>query len=214
MGKNVEVIIERISNGPISITVESEKDSELGQFYKGSDGSKLYTAKEFVEIFIDDIQQKTNLGQTFVFPIDGSIEVGRSVDIETFGESTAVLRSGKVTLIGNSFFGGKHFIAGSHELFLGDKLIFQKQESKSFGFVLINDEPGMQASFRTRAKEAKVIKPGPRDDDTGINISANWIDRLIKDEFCRSISFFTGIILIAITLIAFVFDFQSFIKDP
>ena len=78
-------------------------------------------------------------------------------DFEIFGGSTALLRNGEVKMIGKSNLGNDYFEAGSKQLNLGDRLVFDKIQSKTFGFVTINENSGMSSAYRVTAKEAEPL---------------------------------------------------------
>lgn len=201
LNSNVKVTIERIALGPISIIIESENSESIGKVYNGQDGKLFHTAKDFLEVYVYDIVKKTEEGQTYIYSIDGDVNIGRSVNFEIFGESTALLRGGEVKMIGKSKFSNDYFEAGSKELNLGDRLVFDEIQSKIFGFVTINEKSGMQAAYRVTSKEARVIKPGPQNENNGYLISASMLDRFSKDRLFIGVSIIVGALIAFLTLI-------------
>lgn len=195
--KGAKVTIERVAFGPISIIVESETNESIGKLYNGEDGSLFYEAEDFLEVYIYDVVQMSKKGQTFIFSLGGDVNIGRSVNFEIFGESTALLRSGEVKMIGKTKFMNDYFEAGSELLNLGDRLVFDSKESGTYGFVTVNENPGMRAAYRVTAKEARIVKPGPQNEDQGYIISASFLDRLVKDKM------FQGISVVAAALMGF-----------
>ncbi|MBT8316914.1 MAG: hypothetical protein HKP59_04765 [Lutibacter sp.] len=206
LNAGVKVTVERIAFGPISIIIESLNSKSIGKIYNGQDGELFHEATDYLEVYIYDVSEKTVKGQTYIFSIDGKVNLGRSVNLEIFGESTALLRNGDVKMIGKTFLSDDYFEAGSKELNLGDRLVFDKIQSKTFGFVTINENPGMSAAYRVTAKEARVIKPGPQNDTSGYMISASLLDRFLKDRMFQGLSIFFGFLVIITTLITFVKD--------
>ena len=214
LNTNVKVTIERIAFGPISIIIESENGESIGKIYNGQDGKLFYTAKDFLEVYIYDIVKKTEEGQTYIFSIDGDVNIGRSVNFEIFGESTALLREGEVKMIGKSKFSNDYFEAGSKQLNLGDRLVFDNILSKTFGFVTINENPGMKAAYRVTSKQARVIKPGPQNENNGYLISASMLDRFSKDRLFLGISIIVGTLIAFMNIISLGFDvIQNFTKS-
>lgn len=207
---NVKVEVERISNGPLDIFIEGKPSEKIGQLYKEYDNEKVLEASDFIEIRISNIDSLSNLGKNTIIPINGAANVGRSVGIETSGKSTALLKGGEVILTSSSICSNKQFISNRYDLLLGDRI--ELKDNRSFGFALVDDEPGMKVSIRTQAKEAIIMKPGPTDTDAGIKLTANWLDLLTKDELYRTFSFILGGILILTTFITFFFDFRNFKK--
>lgn len=209
LNSNVKVTIERIAFGPISIIIESDIAESIGKVYNGNDGKLFHIAKDFLEIYIYDIVKKTEEGQTFIFSIDGDVNIGRSVNFEIFGESTALLRDGEVKMIGKTKFSNDFFEAGSKQLNLGDRLVFDKIQSKTFGFVTINENAGMKAAYRVTSKEARVIKPGPQGENNGYTISASLLDRLLKDRMFQGISILFGALITFIQIFPFLKDIKK-----
>lgn len=195
LNNNVKVTIERISNGPISIVLENETGESVGSLYNGENGELFYTGSDFLELYIYDVLKKTEDGQTFIFSIDGDVNIGRSVNYEIFGESTALLRNGEVKMIGKSFLSNDNFEAGSVMLNLGDRLVFDDIESKTYGFVTVNENPGMKAAYRIASKHARVIKPGPQNENNGYVISASLISMILNDRNVQGLILLIGALI-------------------
>lgn len=210
---NTNVIIERIASGPIIITMENQSEKSIGKLYNGDDGELIYTGGDFLEVYVDNLDKKIRQGRTFIFNIDGDIKLGRSVNLEIFDESTALLRGGQVKMIGNSEFSNNYFEAGTRELNLGDRLIFDEIQYKAFGFVTINENPGMSAAYRVISKEARVIKPGPQNEESGYRISASLLDRFLKDRFFQAISLVFAALLAIMSVLTFFMDSIQFYQD-
>ena len=201
LNSNVKVTIERISNGPISIVLENESGESVGNVYHGENGELFHKASEFLEIYIYDVLKKTEEGQTFIFSIEGDVNIGRSVNYEIFGESTALLRGGEIKMIGKSFLSNDNFEAGSVMLNLGDRLVFDDIQSKTFGFVTINENSCMKAAYRIASKQARVIKPGPQNENNGYVISASRLDMILNDRNVQGFIILLGALIGITTLI-------------
>ncbi len=201
LNSNVKVTIERISNGPISIVLENESGESVGNVYHGENGELFHKASEFLEIYIYDVLKKTEEGQTFIFSIEGDVNIGRSVNYEIFGESTALLRGGEIKMIGKSFLSNDNFEAGSEVLNLGDRLVFDDIQSKTFGFVTINENSCMKAAYRIASKQARVIKPGPQNENNGYVISASRLDMILNDRNVQGFIILLGALIGITTLI-------------
>jgi hypothetical protein len=201
INKDVNVELERISNGAIIFSLESESGNSVGNLYN-KNNSKIYTGNDYMLIEIHKVDSLLNHGVSIVFPLSGIVELGKSVDVEIFEETSPVLRSGDISMTGYSDFigDGQYFEAGSEQLYLGDCLEFEDKEA--IGFVAVNDNPALQVSYRIEAEEAIVRKPGPKAKNSGYRISASLYDRFINDRF------FQGLSLIFATLFALnsVFD--------
>ena len=213
INENVNISLERISSGPIVITATHGQNGSVGNFYNGYDGSLIYTADDYIDIIITKVDSILSEGTSFVFPISGLVNIGRSVDLEIFGETTPLLRNGDITMTGYSTLNGQYFEAGNEQLFLGDYLTFEEQDEKAFGFITIDENPCMQAAYRVHAKVAKIIKPGPKDVNSGYAISASLYDRFIKDRLFQGISLLFASLLVITTIATFVMDYILFKKE-
>ncbi len=213
INNNVKVSLERISNGPIIISAVNDNNKSVGKFYDGYDGSLVYKADDYIDIIITGIDSLLNEGTSFVFPVSGLISIGRSVDLEIFGETTPLLREGDITMTGYSTINGQYFEAGNEQLFLGDYLTFEEQDEKAFGFITIDENPCMKAAYRVHAKVAKIIKPGPKDVNSGYAISASLYDRFVKDRLFQGISLLFASLLVITTIATFVMDYILFKKE-
>ena len=71
LDKEVNITIERISFGDIYITISCQNCKSVGQLFNGSNGELYYTATNFIDIVIPNIEEKAKQGQTFLFNIDG-----------------------------------------------------------------------------------------------------------------------------------------------
>lgn len=212
LNSNVKVTIERISNGPISIILENEAGDSVGKIYNGENGELFHEASDFLDIYIYDVAKKTEEGQTFIFSIEGDVNIGRSVNYEIFGESTALLRDGEIKMIGKSFFSNDNFEAGSVMLNLGDRLVFDDIQSKTFGFVTINENPCMKAAYRIASKRARVIKPGPQNENNGYIISASFLNMILKDRNIQGLIVLFGAAIGLTTLITGLIETRKSLK--
>ena len=105
INEDVNVEIERISNGAIFFSLQSENGNAVGNLYNNNN-SKVYTANDYMLIEIHKVDSLLNNGISIVFPLSGIVEVGKSVDVEIFNETSPVLRSGDISMTGYSVFLG------------------------------------------------------------------------------------------------------------
>ena len=179
--------IERIANGDVFITIESLSGKSVGTFYS-ADGDEINEqAGEFVEFYIDSIVNRVDRGETIIIPVTGKIDIGRSINYEIHGNSTAIVRSGKVTVIGKSIFGGNYFKSDSYDLNIGDQFSVKNPKSKAYGFVTINEESGMAAAYKIIGKRGSIITPGPIDDNSGYEVSTSLLSRFLNDPIIKGV---------------------------
>jgi hypothetical protein len=208
INKDVNVELERIANGAIIFSLETESGNSVANLYN-KNNSKIYTGNDYMLIEIHKVDSLLNSGVSIVFPLSGIVELGKSVDVEIFDETSPILRSGDISMTGYSDFigDGQYFEAGSEQLYLGDCLEFEDKEA--IGFVAVNDNPALQVSYRIEAEEAVVRKPGPKGKNSGYRISASLYDRFVNDRF------FQGLSLIFATLFALnsMFELAQYLKN-
>ena len=104
-------------------------------------------------------------------------------------------------MIGKSFLSNDNFEAGSEVLNLGDRLVFDDIQSKTFGFVTINENSCMKAAYRIASKQARVIKPGPQNENNGYVISASRLDMILNDRNVQGFIILLGALIGITTLI-------------
>lgn len=213
LAPNVTADFQRISYGPLYLSITSEKEENIARFFNGENGKLAYTASENVEIVITNMDSLMEQGISIVLPLSGIINLGRSVGFETYGEQSPLLREGNVTMTAYSKMGDSYFEAGTKQLFMGDFLEFENWQHKAFGFLTINENPGMQVAYRVESKKARVIKPGPRDNDSGYPISASRYDRFISDRFYQSLSLFFAVLVVLGSLWSSFMDVRQFFKE-
>lgn len=208
------VVIERIASGGLSIQIEVEEKKSVGTFY--SDDQDEVTMKfdhDFIEFYIDDIEERVKKGQTIIIPIHAKgngVTLGRSVYYETINSSTAITRSGEVRVIGRSSFEGKPFIADSYDLKMGDQFkLTTENDNKAFGFVVINEDSAMYATYKTIGQEGRITTPGPLDENSGYVISASLISQYANDPSVKRFSLFLAF-LVSIASILPLFEKKDY----
>lgn len=207
LNKDVSVTIERVAYGSATLTFRAPKEQKSGILYDRQE-KLVDSTGHYLEISINNLRMKADSGQTFIFPFDGKVSLGRSVDHEVGYESTALLRSGDINMTGTSAW-SDNFDAGTIQLYLGDEIQFHHQSKNAIGFITLNENPGMQVVYRVVAKQATILKPGPKMEkleESGFNVSATSLDRISKASLFQIISLFFSILLVVTNLIAFLID--------
>lgn len=209
INKNVKVEIERISQGAIIFLLESENGESIGNLYNDNN-KKVLKANDYMLIEINKVDSLLDNGISIVFPLSGFVELGKSVDVEIYEETSPVLRTGDITMTGySSFFGnGQYFEAGNKKLYLGDCLEFDKKEA--IGFVSINDNPALQVAYRIEADQAIIRKPGPKAKNSGYRISASVYDKFINDRLFQGLSLISAFLLVLASFGDFIMNIINF----
>ncbi|MEO5358325.1 MAG: formylglycine-generating enzyme family protein [Nitrospirae bacterium YQR-1] len=190
------VIVERVSNGPLTISINSMQDNKtVGTFLSENDLTSTQAGKK-IGITIDNITKYVNNGQTILLPIIGKdVRLGITIWNRLRG-STAILRSGKVTMLGKTILSDV-FNVGENTLDAGDQIKVEDEESLSYGFVLLDERAAMTASYRAIGKQAKITRPGGHN----YSISTTIYNRLMKDTFVIALWAILGAIIAAYTFL-------------
>jgi hypothetical protein len=220
VAKGATTRIERISQGnSASIQIEGLVDyktgvsKSAGTFYSEEDDEILGEAENFVEFYIDSISQRISRGETIIIPLTGNVSIGRAINYESYGNSNAIVRSGKVTVIGKAILGNTYFKSESYDLNIGDQFrigdVYENDSlnvSKAYGFITINEDKGMTAAYKVIGKKGRIITPGPIDDNSGYLIKTSLMSRFLNDPIFNGISMALAFLVIIAGLVPFIRD--------
>tara|TARA_B100001063_G_C16769174_1_gene560486 strand:+ start:1144 stop:2019 length:876 start_codon:yes stop_codon:yes gene_type:complete len=198
-----EVNIERIANGPLSIQIEGKNNESAGSFYSKFTDFKTGDAQNFIEFVVTDIGEKADSGITQVIPINGKVDLGRNILFESFSNSSAILRHGEVVVIGKSLLTNTYYKSTTYQLNTGDEFRIINPVSKSYGFVIINENPGMSAAYKVIGDEGRILTPGPRDDSSGYPVKLSLLSKLENDIFFKALSIFIALLITVATIYPF-----------
>lgn len=212
--ENVKVTVERIGFGVATLFLEHEKSAGELTWVDSLGKENLVQLPSYVEIDIGEIQKKYEQGISQLIRLDGSIELGRKIDYEIKDESTALLKSGEINMIGKTKYLSSTFQAGTKILQEGDQIVIDKPFGKGFGFVNFDDKPGMNLTYRVLSDKARIVKPGPVDEISagGYYIKASILDRFKNDTLFRIISIIFAIVLVCTSIITFIYDTIFFLR--
>lgn len=210
LNRDVEVTVQRVTNGPLILEFRSNEST--GKLYD-AENNFLKDTPGFFEVVIKDMDARAHQGRTVLFPIEGDIDLGRSVDFEISGDYNSILRGGELSMTGVSGIFGERFDAGNRKLLLGDQLIFEDVKYGALGFVTVNENPGIQVAYRLSALYAKILKPGIKDSKSGTKVKVRPLDRFLNASFFQWLSLFFGSLVVLLSIMSFLMDLISFIKD-
>ena len=199
---------ERISNGPFIVTIYNDTIQSVGGLYK--DEILVHKFKNSLEIVFTKLGNLVNDGKSLVIPFSGKVDCGEDVAGQVEGSMSPILREGTVTLGGYSNLSNTYFNAGTEQLYMGDRLIFENDSIPAIGFIQVSEEPAFKIAYRVEAEHAKILKPGPRDFNSGYVFRATIYDRLLHDKFFQSISLAGAILALIATVGSFIMDFIKF----
>jgi hypothetical protein len=112
-----------------------------------------------VNLRIDDPSAMGKLGESVVLPFEGDIQLADPARLRS-GERIALLRTGTVSLIGRTLFGGSLYSAGKVTLDVGDLVTIIGPLSPAVGIVTMNEQPGFQLSTRVVADRIGISRFG------------------------------------------------------
>jgi len=187
--------IERIANGNLSVQIVGENNKSAGTFYSHQEDEVLDVSGNVVEFYIDDIDQRTKNGETIIIPITGIVNMGRSVNYDSYGSTTAIVRSGQVTVISTDLLKKHMFESNTFDLNIGDQFDIEKPSSKAYGFAVINENSAMSLSYKISGLKGIITTPGPIDSNKGYVIKPNLLIRFANDGIIKSISLSFTILL-------------------
>jgi hypothetical protein len=110
-------------------------------------------------IEVPNIEERAHQGSPIVFAVQGSLQIGRSVQREG-DPNLALLRSGKVTKFVGSVFGKSVFAAGSSDLDVGDQVTIEAPTSPELGLIRADERPALTVAYRADARSVDVGRPG------------------------------------------------------
>ncbi len=202
---------ERISKGPLIISINNASSEPYCGIYQNE--TQIYKVNQSITIVASDIEGILSEGKSILIPISGKVECGEDLAGQVEGILSPVLREGTVTMAGYSKMSSSYYKAGSEQLYMGDRLVFDNDTTMAIGFIQVSEEPAFKIAYRVQANNAKVLKPGPREVNSGYNINVSIYDRLLNDKFFQSISLvFAGLAVIA-SIGSFIMDYLKFNDD-
>ena len=180
LAERTQVIIERIAAGPLRVFVQClAQCTSAGRLIPLNDSLRTTLPKQF-DLEVSDPEARARRGQTIVLPLSGRVLVGRTIGIET-GATTAMLRTGRVTMLGRSIFRDNVFEAGSLSLEAGDQFVVR---GDSVGVAVVDERAALTAAYRVIATSGQVVRPG----GGGFGVAASTLGQLFNDDLFLAIS--------------------------
>jgi hypothetical protein len=131
-----------------------------------------------------------------IFVVAGQISVGNVVRPLSANPSAAILHSGTVTPIGHSFLSDSRYETETTALDPGDEFAVDPEgNSEGYGFIVIDDRPSMNVTYRTNGRTGRVDRFG----GSGFSIDIPLLPRIKHDSvvqgFWAAFVFLTGILI-------------------
>ena len=205
------VIVERVSNGALIIQVNNQLKKSAGTFYDDEQDKVLHKADKFVEFYISNPSERASHGENIIIPFSGEVILGRAINYESNAYNSALVRSGKITMIGKSIIGNYFFESGTYDLNIGDQFVVENPKSKAFGFVVVNENPAMKVAYRVVGKKGKIVTPGPVNQKSGYFIATTFLSRFLYDSFFQALSWSFACLIFLSASITFIKDCEEVI---
>jgi hypothetical protein len=200
LAEKVRVTISRVALGDLSVYVEAlDQGTQTGRLLTDEEVPLGSTGKR-IEFIVTNPQSRAAKGETVLLPVAGEVVVGRTIGIET-GGATAILRSGRVAMLGRSAFRKDVFEAGNVTLDAGDRFEVQRPDADvpTLGFVVVDERPAFTAAVRIAGRAAAITRPG----GSVRTVSASLLGRLFGDEIFRATSALLALATALSTLVTF-----------
>jgi hypothetical protein len=172
--------VERVSTGPLRIAVEAPAGSTLAAMLLNPDGTPGGPVGRRFEFAVPDPGERARRGRTTVFSFVGAITLGQPNAAET---GRAMVRSGTISMLGRTLLGSNRFEAGTARLGVGDRFVVDRPSGPAFGFVRVDEGPGLTAAYRILAVSGSVKRFGT----SGYQVSTSLRDRLLKDHVLQGV---------------------------
>ena len=182
----------------------------------------LHFAKSDSTLLIKDqvdvkIKSSSKFLMTHKFPLQGIVTIGKTIDYPVFGTTNSILYKGQITTQVQTSSRGSYKEVDTKDLSLGDAITFLNEEDQStkpgVGLVAINSEGLLNINYRIKAKEAIILKQGPKSErDTGYVVFSTSFDRIINNNTIKNLSVVLGGLIALITIITFVYDTKFFLE--
>ena len=181
--------IERLSNGPLTISLQPADDGERVSVRLHSEGqpSNVYQQlDESLLLRIVDLQSLAASGNPITLPLlADELILGEEPAAQSFA-TQGILRSGTLSLLGTTLLGGRVYSARTIDLRLGDQVRVDSdsrtahsrlKEGPFSGVVRIDDGPALRVAYQVHGSRVEIRSffSDPR-----IEV-VTWLDRISND---------------------------------
>jgi|SRR5579871_343964 len=182
---NMDVLVERISLGPLRIRCKDSSGGGAGELTLDSDNSDSFSEKiseNSVVFLIDDPMQSAKEGDSIVLPFSGRIAVGTNggVSVES---STPMTRSAEIRILGHSLFDRTIYDGGTVALSPGDSIPMSKLDAHQSGIISIDERPAINVVFG----EVGFAQPVNRFRSEGYEAKTTLVNRIKGDAAVQAV---------------------------
>jgi|GEM_PF-3686385 len=207
----------RRANNALSIEIERSDNLYVAHLYDSSN-KKLLSQPEFLEIYIDSLDEKLKKGYQHIFPISGLAQIGKMVESIKYKEIPANLKKGEFTMQVLTSDENTYTTLSTTKLLSGDELKFNTNYTSKRpgqGLIMVNNEiGGLDITYRIKAHEAIIVKSGPKSENNyGYITSTTHFDKFINNRIVESLTILLSLLLILTTIATFIYDTISFFTN-
>lgn len=196
LGFPVEVTMERVAHGSLSILIEHETTAE-----GTCRNATLFGLNEEVweavpcrfELLVSDISGRAARGQTTLLTLEGQISAGRPIGFQSQATGTSILRGARITLREKTWLFRSRYDADTRSLGAGD--FFQvgeiDQSTRATGVAIMDERPAITAAFRVVGTTATIERPGGGTSELYTDI----FTRLRNDRFLQGLAALIGMLV-------------------
>lgn len=208
LSDSVKVMIQRVAFGSLWVNVQSDRPGRSVGRYFTTAGVSRDSAPDEIDIYVDGLRERADSGKTVILSLFGEVWLGRSVTVIAPG-SSAVLRAGKVTLIGKSIFSSDVFEGGSVELDAGDQVDVPEDAGVARGFMVADERPALTAAYQVVSEQMVITRPG----GGTFPLTASFVDSVTHDRVSQLISVVSAILVVLAAIGSVIFDALQYRRD-
>ena len=192
------VTFQRIASGPLEIhCFAGTAGGRVAALFDPGE-TFLRTFDDRVVFRLDGLSERTKQGQTIVLPLAERVTLGPELG-EQIGPRPALLKGGKISMLGHSLMGRNRFDGGSVELDPGDSVTVVIDEADPgvgrstpggaplrgpfYGLVIAGERSALTVVLRVVAKTATVSRFASQ----GYDVSVDVFNRVTRDPFTRTL---------------------------
>jgi len=176
--RGARLTIERRGRGPLYLSASAQGAGAVAWLYDEAD-EPCMRVNGWIDVTLDDLEERDRRGNTVVLPIDGHLDVGEETRNPTSADAP-ILWSGTVQITSRTLSGSSYFEANRVELAVGEQFLVDAPAS-GLGIVTPKREGGLLAVAYSAGEKGYVKSYGTQ----GPPIEVSLWARLKNDGLLR-----------------------------
>jgi hypothetical protein len=186
---DVDIHFERVGHADVIVDCHAHEANASVGILSTASGHRQLPDKSVFRLHLESDKQ-------LILVMAGEISVGNVLRPLSTNPSVAILHSGTVMPIGHSFLSDSRYETETTALDPGDEFTVDREgNSEGYGFIVIDDRPSMNATYRINGRTGRVDRFG----GSGFNIDIPLLARIKHDSvvqgFWGAFVFLTGILI-------------------